>query len=700
MLGTRTARSRWIWSAVALGGLLAACSGEGEPPPEDRCAQVTCAVAGTSCDAADGQCKCGGPAGPVCGEGQTCDAAAMACAEPVPDKCTGGATYAAGMTAFREVTEAWGLAALAVQGTRIAAQDFDGDGRADLFVRAGGNGVDEWGATRRSWLLRNTGAGFEDVTQSSGVRQTRVNDSGVGRPGEVVAFADVDNDGDIDVFTGMTTGVDGALEGETSELMLNQGDGTFALGPEASALRRAGEPDIVAGVSFVDFDRDGHVDVWVGQHNYQPAGSTQTIFKQDYLYKGHGDGTFTDVTAQVGLTTEDWRGVDDLNSGRAHSRAWSTAACDLDGDGTTEVLAASYGRAPNHLWRGLWIGDGTVGFDNQSVASGYAYDADLTWTDNEFAKCYCQKYPAAEGCDQAGAPRVQCPARPEDGWTHSQDREAFRLGGNSGTTVCADVNNDGRMDLLTTEITHWWAGAGADQSELLLNTGEADLRFERPGGQLTGLTRWRSGVSWDQGDMTAAVFDFDNDGWPDIYLGASDYPGNRGLLYHQVAPGMFEEVPVEDGVEHNRSHGVAWADFDRDGDLDLVVGHSRARCDANAAYDCYETRQVRMFENLLGDQGNWIQLDLVGGPGTNRAAIGARVSVAAGDVTQTQEVGGGHGHYGIQNSRVLHFGLGAACEAQVTIRWPNAALSTQQVTLKTGFRYRIVQGEAPERVEP
>jgi hypothetical protein len=62
-------------------------------------------------------------------------------------------------------------------------------------------------------------------------------------------------------------------------------------------------------------------------------------------------------------------------------------------------------------------------------------------------------------------------------------------------------------------------------------------------------------------------------------------------------------------------------------------------------------------------------------------------------VTQTQEVGGGHGHYGIQHDLTLHFGLGSACEAQVKIRWPDKALSTQELTLRSGYRYRVVQGE-------
>jgi hypothetical protein len=137
------------------------------------------------------------------------------------------------------------------------------------------------------------------------------------------------------------------------------------------------------------------------------------------------------------------------------------------------------------------------------------------------------------------------------------------------------------------------------------------------------------------------------------------------------------------------------ADFDRDGDLDLVVGHSSSRCDD----DCYDTFSVRFFENQLGDNANFVQLSLAGGDGTNAAAIGARVSVTAGGVTQTQDVDGGHGHYGNQDDLVLTFGLGPACEADVTIRWPDADLSEQSFTLGGGYRYQVTQGQAPQ-VDP
>ncbi len=622
-----------------------------------------------------------------------------------PARCNPGTLYEAGTPVFVERTLEVGF--FGVRGNRLSVGDIDGDGWADVSIR-NNRGPDifetneETGSPgpQRHFLMRNKGGqGFEDVAVTSGFSALRgTYPYRLGRPIDVVAFADIDNDGDMDAYSGLdarepiaVTWMEQEFEvAETSELLINDGSGHFELAPEDHPLRRVPgltvTDDFPDGAAFVDYDRDGFVDLWITQGGTGAA-------RQDRLYRNDA-GTWLDATGLARLTTEDWRSLDALNEGRGHNSSWSAAACDLNDDGWPELLSASYGRLPNQLWQAN--GDGT--YANRSVPSGYAFDGDMTWQEDEFAKCYCQANPQAEGCDGVGAPRVRCAPN----WDHDTGREPFRLGGNSGATVCADFDNDGAFDLYTAELKHWWAGSGADQSELLHNTGEADVRFVRPGRVETGLDLPHPAANWDEGFISAGAFDFDNDGRRDLYVGGSEYAGNRGHLWHNVSePGAprFEELPTEDFFEHNRSLGMAVADFDHDGDLDLMVGHSRQRCDANLPNDCYPTNQVRYFENTLGQDGNWVQLDLAGGPESNRGAIGARVTLAAATQTQVQEVTGGYGHTGAQEDRVLHFGLGPDCEAEVTVRWPDQAGTTQTFTVVSGYRYRVEQGGAPVALE-
>jgi len=619
-----------------------------------------------------------------------------------PPVCRPGTLWKKGTKVFVEATASWGLKG--VVGTRLSIVDYDGDGRPDVLVRSN-DGPDDFapGGKRRRWLLGNKGNGFEDVTQKSMLFTSRNTAAQGALKGSVFAAGDVDNDGDDDIFLAraVTNPADPKYDGETSELLLNNGDGTYALG-DAGDARAQGKATMPAGATFVDFDRDGLLDLWV-THN-MPSGASSPL--QDRLYKGDGKGGFKDVTAASGLTSKAWKSVADLNGGLAQSRAWSSAACDLNNDGLPELLASSYGRAPNHLWRAGGKA-GAVTYSNVSVPSKYAFDHRQDWTTNVNARCYCMENPKAADCAKAAAKanKPLC-AQLKAGfggkyrWNHTYDRFPFRLGGNSGTTVCADINNDGFIDLLTTEIVHWDVGDTSDPSEVLVNTKSKDVLFSRPGNDKTGLTRTHTVGGWNNGDMTAAVFDFDNDGWPDIYIGNSDYPGNRGLLYHQGAPLQFTELQTADFFEHNRSHGVVAADFDGDGDLDLLVGHSRSRCAKGTPHDCYATAQVRLFLNQMGAQSNWIQLELQGGQGSNRSAIGARVDVAAAGVGQLQEIDGGHGHYNTQKDKTLHFGLGKGCKAEVTVHWPDAAATAQTFELAANRRYRVVQGKAPVVVAP
>ncbi len=607
--------------------------------------------------------------------------------------CGPSSRFEPGTSSFVDATEAWGL--LGVQGVRFSVLDLEGDGWPDVVVRLGGGPEDFDQGERGRWVLRNTGTAFEDVTETSGLFTSRDGTPGA-QLGAVIASGDVDGDGDVDVYIAHSN-PEGEDQVSGTELRINRGDGTFEAGPEASAARFRGQRHVPAGVTFVDFDLDGHLDLWVTQNLDPPAGPLQ-----DRLLTGTGDGGFRDVTRVAGLNTRDWNDVAELNAGLGHSWAWSSAACDLNGDHLPDLLASSYGRAPNLLWQADTDDRGDVVYVNASVDSGYAYDHREDWTDNFSARCHCRDFPDDDECDLINdPPQGDCEqlSRAFGGryrWDHTSDREPWRLGGNSGATMCADLDNDGDFDLLTSEIVHWDVGQSSDPMEVLVNTGEPDIRFERPGAEALGLVRVDAGPTWDHGDITGIVLDFDNDGCQDIYVGATDYPGNYGLLFQQASRLEFRLLDTADYFHHTRSHGGVAADFDRDGDLDLLVGHSRARCGGQSGADCEETSQVRLYLNTLGDAGNWLQLRLEGTGGSNRMAVGARVEVTAGGLTMTQEVAAGHGHFGAQRDTMLHFGMGAACTAHVRVVWPDRDATEQTFTVASDARYHVRQGELPE----
>lgn len=180
------------------------------------------------------------------------------------------------------------------------------------------------------------------------------------------------------------------------------------------------------------------------------------------------------------------------------------------------------------------------------------------------------------------------------------------------------------------------------------------LRFERPGNAATGLALPHPSRDWNEGALMATGADLDGDGL---------------------------EVGAAWGMRHPCMSGITVADFDRDGDLDVVVGSGTAR-------DCarvWKANEVRLYENRGARAAGWLGLRLVGdGVGANRAAIGAKVTVRARGAAQVKELSGGYGHFGQQNDAGVH--------------WPDAAGTTQTFRdVATGAFVELRQGEAKPR---
>jgi len=580
---------------------------------------------------------------------------------------------------------------LNVLGNRIVAVDINNDGYPDLIVhKVGQNDRDDPknGDFKRRILLNveeNGHRTFKDYTVQSnyGIIPGTTD---LGRSAQLAVFADVDNDGDLDCFSG--NNLDAKTKDklpDRSMILLNNGNGVFS--PAKTSDITPTDPMATTSASFVDYNQDGNIDIWVGFF-YQMYG--YPLCQQDRLYQGHGDGTFTDVTAQAGLTTT----VAGYADGTNHRPTYGVTACDVDGDGDDDLITSAYGRQLNMLWQ-----NNNGHFTNISSQTHFGSDDVTDYSDNQFYQCYCKNHPGT-CAPEPGTPMIQCPS--QDYWSPGSDTLPYRLGGNTFTTLCADFDNDGDMDIYNAEITHWHIGKSSDPSQWLVNVKNGDsFEFQRPGRDAMGIIRPHSG-GWNEGDIYAFAADFDNDGMMDLFQPSSDYPDTHGWLFRGIGNGKFQDADADgkvSGLALARIGGAAVADFDNDGDLDVVVAYSTMRCDK----DCeFKQPVVRLFENQLNTRSNWTSVRVIGAGapnGSNRSGIGAKVYVTTKNTTQLREISGGYGHFGIQGPLDAHFGLGANCKIDtLKIQWPNKAHSTT-VFHNVVANYRIVVDETTGKLE-
>jgi hypothetical protein len=568
-----------------------------------------------------------------------------------PPECRESSAYTSG-TRFQESTDDAPLALSSdYRGLRMSTADLNQDGYPDLVISQIGthkhNDYAPEGKIQRRLLMNRGGKTWEDVSESSGLFRNRS-----GEPGHAAAihiFGDVDNDGDLDVFSGVYTDQsrdDDPLD--RSMIHLNNGEAVFTAAEASEISIEKGYATVAA--SFVDFNADGNLDLWVVGF-YKQYGASYAA-EQDQLFEGLGDGRFEDVTKKMGLKMKASGDVARWIDGTGRRPGYGATACEVTGDGKVDLIASNYARTWNQIWAQT-----ESGFEDIGMASGFAGDSNQDYSDNEFYRCYCQ----SNTCNPAPpAPVVSC----GNYWNAGFDDTPARLNGNSFSTACGDVDADGDMDLLTAEIVHWHIGQSSDPTELLLNDGTG--QFTRPGNEKMGLARSWPSSSWNEGDITAAFFDFDNDGYQDILIGSSDYPDTHIFLYAQQEDGTFEDVSKQTGMNQPWPAGLAIADFDADGDLDVISGSSTARTGTP-----WEDRRLHFYENL--SSGNAARLNLRGTT-NNGAGIGAEVRIQTGNRTQRFDVSGGYGHFGLHNTTGINAGLGEACRFDAEVTWPTGAV--------------------------
>jgi hypothetical protein len=500
--------------------------------------------------------------------------------------------------------------------------------------------------------------------------------------GSGVALSDYDNDGDVDLYVATAQTVAAWRTGEgrrANALYRNDGAGTFT---DVAAAAGVDLKAWAQGTYFVDYDNDGDRDLFV------------TTWGPNVLYRNEGDGTFTDVSASSGLGA----GSD-----------WSTGAAfgDLDGDGDLDLYVASYCEfdlenppfdGTTVLWQGIRVlpgpqglrgvhdrlyrndGDGT--FSDVSSKSGILdiplphYGLGVVFSDFDLDGDL-DVYVANDSVDNAlwrneGGLRFTDVAPIAGVSTNEAAKQQAGMGTDSG-----DYDGDGRFDLFVTNFSH-------DYNTLYRNDGGlifTDTTFQ------AGFSDGFSTLCWG-----TRFADFDHDGRLDLFVANGHvYPEvdahpqlgttfrQADSVYRNRGDGTFENLSRSPGSGLDRvesTRGVATADIDDDGDLDVVATHIGAT--------------PSLLLNHSGDAAAWVVLRLTGRE-SNRDAVGAVVEIEAGGRRQTRAVNP-FGSFLSQSSYDVHFGLGDAERIErAQVRWPSG--STDELAgLETGRIYLVTEG--------
>jgi hypothetical protein len=561
---------------------------------------------------------------------------------------------------FIDATDEVGLGAAVVGAgiSRCCFADLNGDGWADAVVdrhRVLLNATDETGGSR------------------IGRRFVEVPDCGLPPPqrGDIAVFADLDNDGRLDAV--VTRYVDLNTEawtdhGRRTAWLPGRGDGTFG---EARPIAAA-PPATTSAVAVGDVNRDGRLDLWLGNW-YVHYGESLAGYPNDLLISTPPGWQAQRLPPgpQVSLDVDE----ETDPGGRP---TYGAVIADLDGRGLPELLELNYGRRWNrcHLWTAPQDGEPAhwadiapqAGLDGDDVRHG--------------------RYP--EWLQE----RAQ-----EDPRFDRTDEKPFRANGNTFDCAVGDIDGDGDFDLFLSEIIHAWAGDSSDRSRFALNRAVQTGRLEFEDDPRLAVDRIpQDRRDWNQGDLFCALADMDNDGRLDLLLSSGDYPDDQRLrLFRQQTDGTFDDITGGVGLDHDGSQQVSLADVDGDGDLDLLVGQTFFRYPDRMKAD--REPRLRLFVNQAPADHHALMLHLEGDPqrGANRDALGAVVQATVGGVTMRRQLVGIGGHSGKQQDFTVHFGLGPAEDVdELAVIWPDAARTMQVFAGVAAGRYTLRQGEALE----
>ena len=509
----------------------------------------------------------------------------------------------------------------------------------------------------------DTGIQFIDVTQEAGIHWRHVD----GRSGQKyfmetlgsgAAFFDYDADNDPDLYFVNGAPLPGyhAEQIPTNCLYENNGDGTFTDVTESAGV---GDIGYGHGCAVGDYNNDGTLDVYV------------TNYGTNRLYRNNGDGTFTDVAEEAGVAEPRW--------------STSCAFADYDRDGHLDLYVVNY--IVFSIDKNPWCGLKEKGIRAYCEPDNFPAQADTLFRNNgdgtftDVTKSAGIYNTTGKGLgvvwgdyNNDGTPDIYVANDSTENLFYRNNGDGtfaevgFMIGvalsedgaaENGMGTTFGDWNNDGWLDLTVTNY--------AQQTNTLYHN-DGDGFFT----DTTAMTKTGQ-ITYPYLGWATAFIDYDNDGYGDLFvanghlhenlseLGQEGTYGQRNLLFQNQHDGTFTEVSDSLGPGMKLadvSRGATFADYDLDGDIDIVVTNSNA--------------PPRLLRNEGGNQNNWLQIRLIAKHGSSDA-IGTRVKVMTGQLTQTREVRSGDGYLS-QPELKLHFGIGAPEHVDsIEVRWRSGA---------------------------